>query len=139
MVLRIRRGRTEVITSALVNSGFEAEEPQLIVPVGLAEALGLGQEGASIEGFGTAGGGRAYGYRIQGTLEVELLLEDREPVRARASITVLPGEEEVLISDRLASELGIVILDAWRGEWCLLDELGSKRRFSAPRQEWPSG
>ena len=55
--LRIRKGGREVTTSALVNTGFEADEPQLVVPLRLAEELQLLSGGASIEDFSTAGGG----------------------------------------------------------------------------------
>ena len=46
MVVRIRlrivsRVGKEVTTSALVNSGFEAETPQLLLPRSLAYELGL--------------------------------------------------------------------------------------------------
>ena len=41
--LRIKslRSNREVISSALVNSGFEAETPQLLIPRKLAVELGL--------------------------------------------------------------------------------------------------
>jgi hypothetical protein len=40
------------------------------------------------------------------------------------------------MSDHLASELGITILDPYRGDWCLFDELGAKRRTTTKIQEW---
>ncbi|MBS7653183.1 hypothetical protein KEJ13_08655 [Candidatus Bathyarchaeota archaeon] len=39
--LRIGSGNREALFSALVNSGFEADEPQLILPYRLAGVLGL--------------------------------------------------------------------------------------------------
>jgi len=42
----------------------------------------------------------------------------------------MPGGAEAVVSDFLPSELGIVILDARRGLWCLRDELGRKERQS---------
>ena len=134
--LRIRKGGREVTTSALVSTGFEADEPQLIVPLPLAEELQLLSGGASIEDFSTAGGGLISGYRIEEPVEVELVLEDRKLPAIRAPITVLPRETEVIMSDRLASDLGIVVLDPWRGVWCLRDELGTKERPSTPVEEW---
>mgnify|MGYP001101273899 CR=1 FL=1 len=134
--LRIKSRSREVVTSTLINSGFEAEEPQLVVPLSLAEALGLTSAEASIEDFRTAGGGRASGYRVEKLTEVQLVLDDRSTVKASTYITVLPGESEAIMSDRLASELDITILDAWRGHWCLRDELGTKQRSSAAVEEW---
>jgi len=113
--LRIRKNEREVTTSALVNTGFEADEPQLVVPLRLAEELQLLSGGASIEDFSTAGGGLISGYRAEEPAEVELALEDRELPAIRVPITVLPREAEVIVSDRLASDLGVVVLLA-RGE-----------------------
>ncbi|MGC8933298.1 MAG: hypothetical protein ACP5KE_05880 [Candidatus Methanodesulfokora sp.] len=39
--LRIRAGEREIRTSALVNTGFETEKPQLLIPLRLARELGL--------------------------------------------------------------------------------------------------
>mgnify|MGYP007013797225 CR=1 FL=1 len=134
MAVRVRlrvRGRTgQAELPALVNSGFEADEPQLILPVEVAQELGLLGEARMLEAFEVAGGGRALGYRITRPVEVELVLEDREPIRVEALVTVMPGEEEAVMSDFLSSELGIVILDARRGLWCLRDEIGRKERRS---------
>ena len=134
MVVKVRlriKGRSgQVELPALVNSGFEANEPQLVLPIEIAQELGLLEEARMLEAFEVAGGGRALGYRVIRPVEVELVLGDREPVRALASVTVMPGESEAVISDFLASELGIVLLDIKRGLWCLRDELGKKERRS---------
>ena len=39
--VRIERSGKVVETSALANSGYEAETPQLLIPIPLAETLGL--------------------------------------------------------------------------------------------------
>ena len=136
MKLRIKGKSREIVTSALVNSGFEAEEPQLIIPLSLAERLNLASSEVDIEDFSVAGGGRVSGYRIRESLKVELIAEDRNPIEVEALATALPGEKEVIISDYLASTLGIVILDPRKGEWCLKDEIGLKQRTSTQPQEW---
>ena len=134
MVVRVRlriKGRTgQVELPALVKSGFEADGPQLILPVEVAQELGLLAEATLLEAFEVAGGGRALGYRVRRPIEVELVLEDREPIRTEALATVMPGEDEAVMSDFLSSELGIVILDAKRGLWCLRDEIGKRERRS---------
>ncbi|MEM3547102.1 MAG: hypothetical protein QXU47_07065 [Candidatus Bathyarchaeia archaeon] len=58
--------------------------------------------------------GRVSGYRLEERISVELILEDGKPVKAEAVATILPGEE-VIISDNLTSNLGIVILDPHKG------------------------
>ena len=100
------------------------------MPVEVAQELGLLEEARMLEAFEVAGGGRALGYRITRPVEVELVLDDREPIKALALVTVMPGESEAVMSDYLASELGIVLLDIKRGLWCLRDELGRKERHS---------
>ena len=85
------------------------------MPLRLAEELQLLSGGASIEDFSTAGGGLVSGYRVEEPAEVELALEDRELPAIRAPITGRPREAEVIVSDRLASDLGVVVLLA-RGE-----------------------
>lgn len=129
--LRLRRGGKQAEVLALVNSGFEADEPQLILPLEIADRLGLLGEAGGLETFEVAGGGRALGFRIREPIEVELVLGDREPVRASAVATAMSGEREIIVSDFLASELGIVLLDIRRGLWCLRDELGERERESA--------
>ena len=39
-------------------------------------------------------------------------------------------EEEILVSDKLSSKLGIVLLDIGEGLWCFRDEIGEKVRKS---------
>jgi len=90
--LRIKGKSGEIETSALVNSGFEAEEPQLIIPLSLAERLNLASLEVDIEDFNVAGGGRVSGYRIRENLKVELITEDRNPIKAEALATALPGD-----------------------------------------------
>ena len=129
--LRIRRGNVEVVTSALVNSGFETSDPEVILPPALADILRV----RGVAEYRVAGGGNTSGIRV-GEVMVKLVLDDRETEEVRAVGTMLLGEDEVLISDRLASVLGIVILDPYEGLWCVKDELGKKVRKSVGMQIW---
>ncbi|MEM1909881.1 MAG: hypothetical protein QXT79_10950, partial [Thermofilaceae archaeon] len=69
-VRSLRSGR-EVVSSALVNSGFEAETPQLLIPRRLALELGLWPppEDAYLVEVGTAGG-PVRNYLVPGAAEV---------------------------------------------------------------------
>lgn len=130
----VSRSGAGVVTSALVNSGFEAETPQLLLPRSLASALGLWPpppEAQLIE-VGTAGG-PVRNYFISRALRVYVETGDREvgPVECDAMISLL--EYEVLISDMLGGELGIVILDL-RGKWRFTDE--DRVRRTEPPQYW---
>jgi hypothetical protein len=68
--------------------------------------------------------------RLRGPFEVEVVVRDRKSVKVSCEISTFKQEKEAIISDRLASELGLVILDPAKGEWCFRDELGSKFRKS---------
>ncbi len=122
-------------TSALVNSGFESSDPEIVVPPSLADALGL-EVSNEIAAYTVAGGGSVSAFRARDSVVVELVLNDRENVRAFARVSIVPGENEVLISDRLAHELGIAIIDPFEGLWCLRDELGKKVRPSVSPELW---
>jgi len=140
MVVRVRlrvkslRVSREITTSALVNSGYEAETPQLLIPRRLAVELGLWPppEEAQLMEVGTAGG-PARVYIIPQTLEVSIDAGDRVvgPVKCDAVISFT--EYEVLISDMLGDALGIVIISL-RGKWRFSDE--SIIRSSEPPQYW---
>lgn len=62
--VRLRRGSRCVETSALVNSGFESDEPDVVVPVEVARALGLWPPPDDVElaELGTGGGDLAAPY-----------------------------------------------------------------------------
>ncbi|MCE4598849.1 MAG: retropepsin-like domain-containing protein [Desulfurococcales archaeon] len=123
------------MTSALVNSGFEAETPQLLIPRSLAAKLGLWPpppEAYLVE-VGTAGG-PVRNYMVPGAAEVYVEAGDRTVGPVRCDIMISSHEYEVLISDKLGGELGIVILDL-RGKWRFSDE--DKIRETEPPQYWP--
>ncbi|MEM4412150.1 MAG: hypothetical protein QXO66_04815 [Thermofilum sp.] len=120
-VRSLRSGR-EVVSSALVNSGFEAETPQLLIPRRLALELGSWPppEDAHLVEVGTAGG-PVRNYLVPGAAEVLAEAKDRVVGPVRCDVMISHLEYEVLISDKLGGELGIVILDL-RGKWRFSDE-----------------
>jgi len=136
--LRIRaKDGKEVGTSALVNSGFETEKPQLLIPMRLAKEMGLWPPppDSRIEVFETAGG-PVRNYVIRDALEVSVEADDRDvgPVTCDAVISNL--EFEVLINDKLGGELGIVLLDLAKGKWRFSDDPSDRVRESSPPQFW---
>ncbi len=136
MKLRIKSllSSEEVVTSALVNSGFEAETPQLLIPRSLASKLGLWPPPpqARLIEVGTAGG-PVRNYLVPRATEVSVVTSDRCVGPVVSDVMISDHEFEVLISDRLGSELGLVILDL-RGKWRFSDE--ECVRFSEEPQYW---
>jgi len=131
----VSRSSKEVITSALANSGFEAETPQLLIPRSLARELDLWPPppDANLIEVGTAGG-PVRNYLIPKALDVYVLAGDRTvgPVKCDAMISLI--EYEVLISDVLIEELGVVLLAPKTGLWRFKDE--DRVRVSEAPQYW---
>jgi hypothetical protein len=127
----------EVETVALVNSGFEADTPQLLVPMRLAERLGLTARllEARTEAYATVGGPIRV-YVLPSSLEVWIAEEDAESPKVVSDAVIVEGEREVLISDYLAGMLGIVVEDFREGIWRLRSDPPSVRRRSYSPQYW---
>ncbi|MBS7618344.1 hypothetical protein KEJ25_07065 [Candidatus Bathyarchaeota archaeon] len=123
--------------SALVNTGFETDEPEVLLPASLAENLGLypPTEGSKLEEYSVVGG-ITFVIRSPRTIRVKVVVEDRETEPVEAVPLISDKESEVLISDRLASELKISIEDPAEGTWRFRDEPLTKKRSSEEPKYW---
>lgn len=127
--VKIESGGRKLETSALVNTGFETETPQLLLPEAAARKLGLSIEGAERKEYVSVGGVvRLY----KSPSQVKVCVSGGPEVRAEAIIS--PFEEEVLISDKLIDALGIVLENVARGTWRLEGE--TEARESESPQRW---
>ena len=77
--LRVRSGVNEIVSPALVNSGYESDVPELLLPEQVAEALGLhpGVRKAIVERYRVAGGSEIRLLRLKGAGEMEVVAEGR--------------------------------------------------------------
>jgi len=144
VAIRVRLGiRTrsepskEIRVVALVNSGFETDTPQLVIPMKLAVKLGLHNRlaEARIESYGTSAGPVRM-YVLPQVLEVWV---DEPDIQSDVIVTdavISDLEVEVLISDYLAGELEIVAEDFRRGIWRLRADSSNKLRESYQAQRW---
>ena len=135
--LRLRREGTLRDVVALVNSGYEADTPQLMIPVGLARELGLWPPplGAREETFDTAGGPlRVWVVRRAATAQV--VAGDTSSREVVVDLVISPLADEPLISDVLAGELEIAVEDFARGLWRFRWEPKGRVRASERRQYW---
>jgi hypothetical protein len=131
------KGKRVIIeSSALINSGYETEAPEIVIPIGLAERLGfypqLPQK-TTIERYEVAGGGDTEVYFIKNCIEVSIITEDKESPPVLSNVVIM-SEREVLISDKLASKHGVVIEEIGEGMWRFRDE--KKIRRSTYPQHW---
>jgi hypothetical protein len=116
--IRVRSGDKEVVMPALVNSGYETDEPELLVPTNVARALGFWPETreAVMERYKVAGGVEIGVVRLKGAAKAEVLTEDRSSDEVKSDVVVSEGEDEVIISDKLASKLCLAIIDIGGGD-----------------------
>jgi hypothetical protein len=115
--LRIKVDEKNIDVIALLNSGFEAPTPQLLISIDDAKALSLWPpEEAHEVVLETAGGPlRAWFYPRKAM--VKILTEDSESKEVLTDIIVSPTADEPLISDMLAEELEIAVESFGRGLW----------------------
>jgi len=135
--LRSKTSQETIETSALVNSGFEAESPQLLIPIPLARQLSLypPPPTSSVIEVGTAGGPVRV-FLVREALQAWVVTGDREVGPKFVDVMISPTEEEVLISDVLAEEFGIVLLAIGSGKWRFIDDPLDKVRYSEKPQYW---
>lgn len=135
--LRARTSGEIIEASALVNSGFETESPQLLIPIELARRIALypPPPTSTIIEVGTAGGPSRV-FLVREVIEVWVVTDDREVGLKVADILISPIEEEVLMNDKLTEELGIILLATGSGKWRFIDDPADKIRYSQKPQYW---
>jgi predicted aspartyl protease len=118
---------------ALVNTGYETDIPEILIPMSAAEKLGLLPklpDGTIIETYKTASGLMRV-YRVGGGY-ASLLIGGVEERSVETYLVISEYTDEPLISDQLASGFGIVIEDPAKGLWRLRGESlirSSENRF----------
>jgi len=130
--VRIELAGKVVEAVALANSGFETERPQLLVPYVFLvknhvrlEALG---NSIAME-YDTAGGPITM-HMYPEACTVTVVEEDRTSKSVKADVVISPVEREILMSDALMEELGIVIVSPKSGLWKFIDDAAEKIRRS---------
>jgi hypothetical protein len=115
--LKVSVGERSLSVVALLNSGYEAPSPQLLIPINLAKQLGLWPpENAFEVEYETAGGLlKAWLYPRVG--RVCILYDGNSSKEVDVDIVVSPITTEPLISDALAEELEIAVESFGRGLW----------------------
>ncbi len=107
---------------ALLNSGFESDTPDIVIPVNVARDLGLWPPKTNVIAMLDTGGGEVVSPYYQSSADLELILEDRASKTVKVSIIVNPHVDEVVLSDYVVSLLNIILLDFKKGFWRLSDD-----------------
>ena len=133
--VKCRKTGATVTTAALVNSGYEVEEPEILLPRRLAEFIGLDLKPprARTVVYETAVGLYHLVF-VPKAVDIHLVEASR---RAEAvNVSVSDSEREVLISDMLAGVLGIQLLDIGRGYWRVKEDPPDLVRMSVEPEYW---
>ena len=134
--LLIRRNNVAIEAIALLNSGYEAPTPQLLIPINLARSLELWPPQNALDVVLDTAGGPLRAWLYPKAAKVKIVAPDVESKEVEVDIIVSPLAEEPLISDMLAEELEIAIESFGRGLWRFRWEPKEKVRYSEPPKYW---
>lgn len=136
MKVKLSKNSEEIETSALANSGYESETPQILVPIKLAEQIRLWPPTIHLEEsvFESAGGPLRV-WIASKSIKVKVVA-DIETTWVEADLVISPLADEVLLSDKMISELKIALEDPGRGYWRFTWEPKEKIRKSEPPIYW---
>ncbi len=135
--VRIARNGKEIVASALANSGYESETPQVLLPIEAAEILNLWPPEKILEEtvFDTAGGPLRV-WVASRAVKVKIVVEDIDMPFVEADAVISPIADEILLSDKMISELNIALEDPGRGYWRFTWEGKEVKRRSEPPRYW---
>lgn len=124
-------------TNALLNTGYTGSSPEIILPLRLAERLGLWPPlKDAIESIYDTAGGPAKFYVIRESIALKIIEEDYTSKELITDTVISPMEREVLLSDYIIGGLGIIILNAYTGIWRFHDDSLEKIRYSKRPELW---
>jgi hypothetical protein len=122
-------------TVAIANAGYEAGDPELLIPYSLAiKRWKQGLRKAITTEYKTAGGPARF--KILGRAKVKVKCIDRSTQEIVSNLLVSDTEDEALLNDKLIEKLGIILLKPGKGTWRFNDDPADKERASEPSQRW---
>lgn len=132
--IRIELNDKRIETPALVNSGFETDVPTLVIPLKIAEMLGIDVKELREETYLGAGGTLVPVRSFSKETKVSVVCDDRIEGPVKSNVDISPGEKEVVLSDAATSKLKISLEDVKDGKWRFREE--QKIRESVEKKEW---
>ncbi len=130
------KNKSAIEVNSVLNTAFESEGPEVLVPLKVAEELSFWPmlpEGAIVKAFETTGG-IVRMYYITDAVETQVITQDKLSKPAKCALVISEIEREVLVSDRAIDELDIVIESPGKGLWRFRNE--GKIRSSVEPQYW---
>ena len=136
MKVCIKFRNRELITPALLNSGFISPESALAIPERCALELGIKlDEIKYLEEFETAGGSILMGI-VPEEAHIKIFVPDRDTSWIKCYLVINRYINEVLISDSLIDELNIQVISFRNGLWKFKDDPVDKVRESELPTYW---
>ena len=90
--------------------------PDVLMPVGVAQRLGLSLSGSNVEVYAVrTASDIAPIYRLRENVDVKVLVDDGSTSIIKLTPVVSESVDYVILSDKALTELGIVIIDAGNG------------------------
>jgi hypothetical protein len=116
---------------AIANSGYEAEEPEIVLPLSLVRNVVEKRTMRAVKY--TVAGGREERFWFAGNAKVKVVCQDRMSAEIPANLIVAKGESQASLNDSFLGTAGIVIQDARRGTWRFQDDASGIDRASESR------
>jgi hypothetical protein len=92
--------------------------------------------GSTVEEYRGVGGAVVKAFVVKESVKVEVVAEGRGSPSVEAVAVITPGEDEVVISDRLIDLLGLVLIRPGEGLWRFIDDGNETVRRSSPAERW---
>ncbi|MBW8050487.1 MAG: hypothetical protein FVQ77_09140 [Cytophagales bacterium] len=123
-----------VKVTAIANTGYETNEPEILMPLSLAaNQLGIKESQGKEITYQTAGRQDVEFYRFENAGICVNTDNSKSPV-VTATLNTSENEVEVILNDMLVGMLGIVLVKVAEGKWRFLDDPPEKLRDSSPKQ-----
>lgn len=131
--IEIALGTRSVQVVAIANTGFESDDPQILLPAAIAKRLqGTRASKAAPLRYATAGGlGLALSPIGVGSVRVDV--PDRQPPAVDARLLASQDETEVVMNDMLVEALGLDLVKPGHGIWRFRDDPHDRERPSEAR------
>jgi hypothetical protein len=130
-------GKTKVYSSTLLNSGFQGQEAQILIPARVARELGFLPRlpaNALMQTFEAVAGSRIRLYTIADAVKVRAMAKGIETKPVICSVVISKTEREIISNDKLIDKLKIVLECPGKGLWRFRNH--HKIRRSAKAQYW---
>jgi len=132
----LKAGRV-IEANSLLNTGYIGSSPEIIVPIGLAEDLGLWPPlSEAVESTYDTAGGPIRFYVVRKAAVLQVVEEDTLSEEVIVDVVISSMEREILLSDFVIGELGIVILNAYKGYWRFDGDPHGRVRYSRRPELW---